>query len=96
MIDALPLLEKTEVSFGLFNHNYCLVIYYDFFFKVISKFDIEWEMLIFSQLIFTSQQTYELMQCLEELTTEYKLGRKKDGLVDIAISLKILQNWLFI
>ena len=53
-------------------------------------------MFIFLQLIFTSQQTYELMQCLEELTTEYKLGRKKDGLVDIAISLKILQNWLFI
>lgn len=43
LIDALPLLEKTE-------------------------------------LIFTSQQTYELMQCLEELTTEYTLGKKKDGL----------------
>ena len=66
------------------------------FFVVISKFDIEWEMLIFLQLIFTSQQTYELMHCLEELTTEYKLGRKKDGLVDIAFSLTILQNWLFI
>ncbi|XP_062614852.1 nuclear pore complex protein Nup85-like [Saccostrea cucullata] len=43
LIDALPLLEKTE-------------------------------------LIFNSQQTYELMQCLEELTTEYSLGKKVDGL----------------
>ncbi|XP_048762132.1 nuclear pore complex protein Nup85-like [Ostrea edulis] len=30
------------------------------------------------ELIFNSQQTYELMQCLEELTTEYRLEKKTD------------------
>ena len=52
-------------------------------------------MFIFLQLIFTSQQTYELMQCLEELTTEYKLGRKKDGLVIIAIFTKLIVHLEF-